>query len=107
MAKEFARKFYNSKIWKQTRESYISKVHGLCERCQRDGKITPGYILHHKIELTRDNINDVMVTLNQDNLEYVCLVCHNKEHFGINGVTAEGLMFDEDGNLVVDECMPL
>ena len=46
MAQDYAKKFYRSKAWQQCRESYISKVHGLCERCQSKGKITPGYIVH-------------------------------------------------------------
>lgn len=97
MAKEWAKKFYNSKAWIKCRESYISKVFGLCERC---GK--PGLILHHKIELTPFNINDPEITLNHNNLEYLCLDCHNKEHFKIYEATREGLMFNSSGELVED-----
>lgn len=32
MAREFAKKFYNSKAWKKCREAYKKKVNGLCER---------------------------------------------------------------------------
>ena len=100
MAKEFAVKFYNSKAWKQCRKSYISKVFGQCERCQE-----PGYILHHKIELTPDNINDPDITLNHDNLQYLCLDCHNRIH-GIDvEVIRDGLMFNSRGEVV--PCPPL
>lgn len=96
MAKEFAKKFYKSKEWKECRKGFIESVFGLCNRC---GK--PGYIVHHRKELTPININDPYVTLSWDNLEYLCLDCHNKEHHGKNQeVTREGFAFDEDGNLV-------
>ena len=62
-----------------------------------------GYIVHHKVLLTPMNINNPDVTLNWKHLEYVCQDCHNKEHHGNGeGVTAEGLIFDEYGELVVD-----
>jgi 5-methylcytosine-specific restriction protein A len=93
--KPFARKFYNSKAWKKCRESYIISVHGMCERCN-----SPGYIVHHIEYLTPENINDPNVTLNHDKLEYVCQDCHNKEHHGDSEPIAEGLIFDEDGNLI-------
>lgn len=94
MAKEYAKKFYNSKVWKQTRESYIASVYGLCERCSK-----PGYIVHHKKEITPANINDPMITLSHSNLEYLCLNCHNREH-GDADVIREGLEFDDNGDIV-------
>lgn len=74
--------FYKSGAWKRCRAEYIKKVGGLCERCLAKGLIVPGYIVHHKIPLTPDNINDPSVSLSFDNLEYLCQDCHNKEHFG-------------------------
>ncbi|SFR15292.1 HNH endonuclease [Desulfoscipio geothermicus] len=94
--KPFAKKFYKSKAWLKCREAYIASVFGLCERCPR-----PGHIVHHKIKLTPENINNPDVTLNWDNLEYLCLNCHNREHGGAS--TAEGLRFDENGDLVVSD----
>lgn len=99
MAKDFSKSFYASKRWKVCRKSYISSVHGLCEECLRNGKYKPGLILHHKITLTPDNINDPYITLNFDNLEYLCQECHNIEHYS-NGILREGLMFDENGDVV-------
>lgn len=55
--------------------------------------------MHHRIWLTPENINDPSVSLNFDNLELLCQDCHNKEHHG-SEVVADGLMFDEEGNLV-------
>jgi 5-methylcytosine-specific restriction protein A len=102
MAREFAKKFYKSKAWQQTRTSYIARVHGLCERCQAKGKIKPGYIVHHKTYITPQNINDPNITLNHSNLEYVCLDCHNDEHFDTE-VTRDDVMFDENGDVVKRE----
>ena len=79
--KEYARAFYKSTAWQQCRAAYIKSVGGLCERCLSEGKIVPGYIVHHKCYLTPDNINDPSVSLNFDNLEYLCQECHNQEHF--------------------------
>lgn len=93
--KPFAKQFYKSKDWQRCREAYIASVFGLCER---KGCGKPGYIVHHKIKLTPLNINDPNVTLNWDNLQYLCLDCHNREHGGAS--TVEGLMFDSKGDLV-------
>jgi 5-methylcytosine-specific restriction enzyme A len=101
MAKAWAKAFYHSKEWLECRAAYIQYVNGLCERCLKKGIIKPGYIVHHKIHLTPDNINNPEVTLNWDNLEYLCKECHDKEHFTSEvEVTREGLMFNELGELV-------
>jgi 5-methylcytosine-specific restriction endonuclease McrA len=45
--------------------------------------------------------HDPMVTLHLDNLRFDCQDCHNAEHHGNdNAVTAFGLAFDMDGNLI-------
>lgn len=73
--------FYKTRAWLKCRDAYIKHVGGLCERCLSRGLIVPGYIVHHKCYLTPENITDPNVTLNWDNLEYLCHDCHNKEHF--------------------------
>lgn len=96
MAKEFAIKFYRSKAWQVCRQLYIKSVHGLCERCD-----SAGYIVHHKITLTPDNITDLDIFLNHKNLEYLCIDCHNREHMGSKEeVMRDGLMFDVNGDVV-------
>jgi 5-methylcytosine-specific restriction endonuclease McrA len=82
-------------MWKKCRNNYFQSKYGLCERCA-----APGKIVHHKKYITPDNINDPNITLNWDNLELVCQECHNKEHHETNGVTACGLLFDENGDLI-------
>lgn len=95
MAKEYAKRFYASKAWRDTQKAYMQSKHYVCERCGRSA-----VIVHHKTYITPANINDPNITLNWDNLEALCQDCHNKEHFQDRSVTAEGLTFDDQGNLV-------
>ena len=97
MARDFATAFYKSQAWQDCRDSYISSRiaidGGLCERCHDK----PGYIVHHKKHLDPVNIKDPYVALSHDNLEYVCLDCHNFEH---SGGAALICSFDENGRPV-------
>ena len=81
--KEYARGFYSSKAWKDCRRAYAKSKGGLCERCLIKGQYKPGEIVHHKVYLSPENINDPDVTLNWDNLELVCRDCHAQEHDGL------------------------
>ena len=99
MAKEYAKGFYKSKAWLSCRAGYIESVNGLCQRCLSKGKITPGYIVHHKDPITPGNIGNPEITLNWKNLEYLCKECHNITHYG-TGATREELKFDENGDLI-------
>jgi hypothetical protein len=103
MAREFAKAFYSSKQWNKCRAAYIAhrkSIDGaMCESCHEK----PGYIVHHKKELTPENINDPDIALGFKNLKYDCLECHNKEHMS-QGDVAEGLVnyrFGPDGEMVV------
>jgi len=104
LAQDFAKKFYKSKAWERARELCISRSHGLCERCARLGKVRVGVIVHHKEHLTPSNINDVSISLGQENLELVCRKCHAEVHpeiYGKEEVVQERVAFDEFGNLVM------
>ena len=104
MARDFSRKFYNSKQWIKCRELYKQSVNGLCERCLSKGKYVLGDEVHHKIYLSPENINDPHVTLNWDRLELLCATCHSIEHNRkYKEVVREGLRFDNLGNLVEDK----
>lgn len=78
--KDWAKAFYNSNVWKDTRTAYKKSKNGLCEKCLAEGLITPAKIVHHKIWLTPDNINDPNITLNWSNLLCVCKSCHEEIH---------------------------
>ena len=62
MAKKYAQAFYHSKKWKDCRRSYIHNRimidGGMCEKCHE----RLGYIVHHKVRITPDNINAVSYT---------------------------------------------
>lgn len=94
MAKDFARDFYDGVPWRRTRRAYARSVHKICERC---GGV--GFIVHHKTELTPENINDDRIAYGFDNLELLCLSCHNREHMQSDAIS-EGLAFDAEGNIV-------
>jgi len=102
MAKEWAKKFYKSKAWQECRASYIVTVNGLCERCLALNEYRNGYIVHHKIVLTPDNIGDPYVALNHEHLEYCCLDCHNEEHEVAASVAAcrVGFKFNSAGQMI-------
>lgn len=110
MAKPFAQSFYNSANWKLCRESYISQRvaidGGLCEECGE----SVGEELHHVQPLTVNNIHDAEITLNHDNLKWLCKDCHFKAHREIivegfkkrkvkKIVNDAGYYFDDNGEM--------
>ena len=100
MANDITKSFYNSKAWQKCRKLYIAKRisidGGLCEKC----KTEQGYIVHHKIMLTADNINDPEITLNEENLCYEWKHCHDLEeghYYDSLGIKKLKVTFDIDG----------
>ena len=83
------KEFYNSKLWRTIRKNIWLKQNLLCARCGKpvyvDGisdyipkeNRTTG-IVHHKEYLNDTNITDDNITINEDNLEGLCIDCHNK-----------------------------
>lgn len=83
--------FYKTKEWVEFRKKIIN------ERLNEFGEVIdeltgkPIYkdydiILHHKTELTLENVNDVSISLNPDNIMIVSFKTHNEIHrrFGFN-----------------------
>lgn len=99
MARDFSKKFYNSKAWKITRRNFIASKMGICERCGKPNSVQ----VHHKEYLTPLNIGNPDVTLNFDNLELLCRECHQKEHHEKYSPAAWGLEFDQNGDLIKNE----
>ena len=93
MAKEWARAFYDSSVWRHQREMYRRHVRGICELCGE-----PGEIVHHRRELTPQTINDPKETLAFENLQLLCRDCHAMVH-GKKDAGA-GLKFDARGELI-------
>lgn len=84
-------RFYKSVSWKTAREIKIRLANGKCERC---GSL--GEEVHHIIKLTVLNLVDPMISLNQENLEFLCKKCHNVEHKRFS----KDKEFDEEGNVI-------
>lgn len=97
MAKEFAKRFYNSKEWRKCRAHFIAQRiaidGGLCQVCRQE----QGYIVHHKTILTPDNITNPDITLNEENLLFECKQCHDREEAHLYG-EAPRCIFDINGN---------
>lgn len=88
--------FYKSRAWEQCRDAYAKSVGGLCERCRAKGLVVSGEIVHHKIHLTAQNMNDPDISLNFDNLELLCRKCHGMVHRGIEaryGIQNDGRIY--------------
>lgn len=91
--KAWAEWFYQSLGWKKTRDKYMESHDNICERCGN-----PAKICHHKIWLTKKNINDPYITLSWDNLEALCQDCHNKEHH--KKKVNLRYTYDDEGNIL-------
>ena len=87
--------FYHSTPWKRLSRAFLLSKNYICERC---GK--PAEIAHHRRYLTAENVLNPDISLNPDNLEALCRDCHNAEHFGSGGATAQGLTFNQYGDLI-------
>jgi len=100
--KEWAEGFYTGTAWRNCRASFIARRisidGGLCQRCRQ----RLGYIVHHMVELTPENITDADIALNQANLEYLCHECHNAEHDVFQPADRK-VLFDADGNVIAVE----
>ena len=87
------RPFYNSAAWLRCREAVLAKALWRCERCG-----APATMVHHRQPITDQTVDNPAVTLDPANLEALCTQCHQLEHHG-SPATAEGLAFDEAGQL--------
>lgn len=95
--KDFAESFYKSRQWQHCRNSFAKSKGGLCEKCLESGKITAGVIVHHKIHITPENINNPDITLNWDNLVLLCRDCHAQMH----GKPQKRYVVDDLGNVII------
>lgn len=82
MSQPYAQAFYNSQEWHNAKEAHLQKVGRLCERCLLQGIIEPARVVHHIQPITPQNINDVHVTLDDNNLMALCMDCHAEVHKG-------------------------
>lgn len=76
-----SRLYYNSKMWKDTRNAYY-KDHPLCAECERNGVSKIGDHVHHKVPFmsVTDESERWQLLLDESNLETLCKKCHLKAH---------------------------
>ena len=79
--------FYQSKEWINFREIIISKrikenprSEIICEHCNKPIYAKFDCIAHHKEELTPVNVNDLNISLNENNIALVHHKCHDEIH---------------------------
>lgn len=108
MARDFAVSFYHSKPWRRVQAAYmrlpVDTPRGtcppfMCERCfELKGVLVPAEIVHHKVHIEPENIDDPSVTLSFDNLMRVCRDCHGKLHS--SNQFDQRVCFDENGRVI-------
>lgn len=102
--------FYKSKAWITVRKTYALSKHCLCERCGKpvyvsgineyiDKEHRLKGIVHHKEHLNETNYTNDAIAYDGNNLELLCIECHNQEHFTTD-ILRNGYSFDENGNLI-------
>ena len=94
-------KFYNSQKWRKVSKLFLQSKYYICERCGGVGEVA-----HHKIYLDRYNVRNPEIALSADNLECLCLACHNAEHGEAGSATAAGISFDSEGNVIYSSTYP-
>ena len=98
MAAPWAKHFYTSKAWIKNKNAYLASQDGLCERCRAQGKLVPATIVHHRIHLTPELIQDPHYSMAWSNLEALCEACHNREHFAQE--SPQRFAWSADGSLL-------
>lgn len=72
--------FYASEAWQKFRLAIIAERGLRCEYCGKLVTRAKELTLHHIIELTPENVHDVMISLNHENVMIVHHDCHNQIH---------------------------
>jgi 5-methylcytosine-specific restriction enzyme A len=68
--------FYKCREWRSLRLEALERDNNECQECKRKGKYKRAQNVHHLVEV-KDR-PDLALTL--DNLECVCIPCHNAIH---------------------------
>lgn len=71
-------KIYKSKRWQHVRKQVFKRELFTCQHCKCYIKSRPQ--CHHKIHITPSNIHDEDIVYNLDNIELLCVGCHNRVH---------------------------
>lgn len=86
-------KLLNAKAWWEVKRVVWARAEGLCERCRREGFITPGVDCHHKIPVESVSPDDPVamrrIAYDVDNIELLCVPCHIKAHLELKSHSPE------------------
>lgn len=94
--------FYWSRAWQNERRLYKQRQ-PFCERCLMLGIYKPTEIVHHREHLDEKKVKDAKVALNFENLEALCMDCHNKEHHEGVSRSKQKRFFFRNGELVMKD----
>lgn len=99
-------KFYHTTEWKKVRDYYFTLKMGMCERCKKDkGYLNKGIIVHHKKYIKDQDFitwnKEILLSIN--NLELLCLECHNKEHMREKAFNDNAEINLETGEYIIDK----
>ncbi len=95
--RQWQQQFYHRVEWLRLRNQVREDAGMRCAKCRQ--LVKGKGIVDHIIEITPDNYMDESVTLSADNLEYLCLECHNAKTFGDGVAMAYDTSTRKDVNL--------
>lgn len=100
------KKFYDSVLWKKTREAQLERDHYECQRCKHKGKYknldglvkyTPAVLVHHDFRLLQyPQYATTPVVNGTRNLYSLCNSCHEIEHEGERGIIESPVELNEE-----------
>jgi len=76
-------KFYKSKQWLSLRLIALERDNYECQECKRKGRYYKAENVHHKKEVK----THPYLALDINNLECLCIRCHNEEHKRLDKLT--------------------
>ena len=77
---EAIERFYTTRAWRKARAAVLADHGGLCQLCLAKGLVVPAVHVHHKVQLTPENLNDPAISLDSSNLMALCEECHAEQH---------------------------
>lgn len=94
------RKFYKSTEWQALRIKVLERDNYECQECKRNGYVyTDKHDPDKRKRLDVDHIQEIEfhpdLALEIDNLEVLCVKCHNKKHNRFNDNTKQKKWDDE------------
>lgn len=84
LTKEECYRIYRSKDWEITRHQVLERDNYECQECKRKGKVFTNKSNNKKKRLDVDHIKELAthpeLAFDMENLETLCIRCHNKKH---------------------------